>query len=30
MLGHWIRLYDRSGDRILRDYSEAQAEPHAH
>jgi 4-alpha-glucanotransferase len=30
MLGHWIKLYDRSGDRILRDYSEAQAEPHAH
>ena len=30
MLGHWIKLYDRAGDRILRDYSEAQVEPHAH
>jgi len=30
MLSHWIKLYDRTGDRILRDYSEAQAEPHAH
>ena len=29
-LRHWIKLYDRTGDRILRDYSEAQAEPHAH
>ena len=30
LLSHWIKLYDRTGDRILRDYSEAQAEPHAH
>jgi len=29
-LRRWIKLYDRTGDRILRDYSEAQAEPHAH
>jgi len=30
LLSHWIKLYDRTVDRILRDYSEAQAEPHAH
>lgn len=29
-LARWIKLYDRTGDRILRDYSEAQAEPLAH
>ena len=25
----WIKLYDRTGEKILRDYSEAQATPHA-
>jgi 4-alpha-glucanotransferase len=27
---HWIKLYDRSGERILRDYSEPPAQPRAH
>jgi len=29
-LSKWIRLYDRTGEVILRDYSEAQATPHPH
>lgn len=29
MLRHWIQLYDRTGVRMLRDYSEAPAPAHA-
>ena len=29
-LRSWIKLYDRTGERILRDYSEAQTSPHGH
>jgi 4-alpha-glucanotransferase len=28
-LRYWIKLYDRTGERMLRDYSEAPAKPHA-
>jgi 4-alpha-glucanotransferase len=28
-LRHWITLYDRTGDRVLRDFSEAPANPRA-
>jgi 4-alpha-glucanotransferase len=27
-LRYWIKLYDRTGERMLRDYSEAPASPH--
>jgi len=30
VLRHWITLYDRTGDRMLRDYSEPPPNPGAH